>query len=167
MGLWHAYRALRPAGEKLSSVILALGTFGYVIGVSFHTTFSFLGSALRSASAAGGGQTERAFWDLIATFEDFTVPLALIFIATMLVVSALILFAIAFRETCYPRWVSLLTPIPVQLVLTLLALVVPPPIRALLIVTAYNVSLLVFYAVSTAVLWSPQDGPLQADQERR
>jgi hypothetical protein len=156
LGLWHAHAALKPAGRWLSSVILVLGILGYVIGVSFHGTFSFLGTALRSANAATG-QTEQALWDLISLFEDFTVPLAWIFIATMLVVSALIAIAIAFRETRYPRWAVLATPIPVQLLLSLLAFVAPPRVRVLLVVTAYNASLLVFYGVSTAVLWRSQD----------
>ncbi|WP_255196973.1 hypothetical protein [Halorarius litoreus] len=74
----------------------------------------------------------------------------------MVVALLLISFAIAFKETHYPQWFALANPLVIQAVTGLLALSSPLELRIFFIVTAYNLSLLLFYAVSTALLWNSQ-----------
>ncbi|MDS0243202.1 hypothetical protein NDO74_18005 [Haloferax sp. S2CR25-2] len=79
-------------------------------------------------------------------------PLAVIMVGGLVVSLGLIFFAIAFSETYYPRWFALANPLVIQGVTGAVVLVAPLEIRIFLIVTAYNLSLVAFFALSTVLL---------------
>lgn len=75
-------------------------------------------------------------------------------LAGILGVLGMTLDVVAFRETHYPRWFAVANPLVVQGVTGAIALVAPLELRVVLVVTVYNLSLLVFYALSTVLLWN-------------
>lgn len=163
-GLWQVYRAIQPAGWALSRSVWFLGVFGFVAGTVFHSTFAFVTFGVQTASEVPPGQ-QPALETMLDQFTLVFEPLALMLLAVMGVAFGLIFFAIAFRRTHYPRWFALVNPLLVQAMTGIVALVAPVELRVFLIVTAYNLSVLVFFAVSTALLWNHARFPAKESKE--
>ena len=163
-GLWQVYRAIQPAGWALSRGVWFLGVFGFVAGTVFHSTFAFVTFGVQAASAVPPDQ-QPALELMLDQFAVVFEPLALLLLAVMGAAFVLIFFAIAFRRTHYPRWFALVNPLFVQMVTGIAALVAPVELRVFLIVTAYNLSVLVFFAVSTTLLWNHAQFPAKETKE--
>ena len=163
-GLWQVYRAIQPAGWVLSRGVWFLGVFGFVAGTVFHSTFAFVAFGVQAAAAVPP-EREPAMETMLARFELAFEPLALLLLAVMGVAFLLIFVAIAFRRTHYPRWFALVNPLLVQAVTGVAALVAPVELRIFLIVTAYNLSVLAFFAVSTVLLWNHTQAPANETKE--
>ena len=144
LGLWSVYRGVRPAGGPLPRLAWLLGAWAFVVGTVFHASFAFVVGAIQ-AGAAGGA--------LLARYAVVFEPVGLLLVVTMGVALLVLGYLVAFRETHYPRWFVVLNPLVIQALTASVALVAPEPVRIALIVTAYNLSVLVFFAVSTALLW--------------
>ncbi len=151
-GLWFVYQAFKPAAKGLSLSFLCLGFLTYFGGVVYHSTFGFVGTLLREKESASV-EIQEMVSNMITQFKDFTVPLAMILITGILFTSILIVYAIAFRHTIFPRWMWVVNPFLLQLLFTLLTFVVPLELQVFLTISAYNLSLLIFYLVSTLVVW--------------
>lgn len=154
-GFWQVYQAIKSAGWGLSRSVWYLGVFAYVAGTVFHSTFAFITFGVQAAESAPPA-AEPAMQTMLDTFELVFEPLGVLLVGVMAVALTFIFYAIAFRETHYPRWFALANPLVIQAMTGLLALVSPLELRIFFTVTAYNLSLLVFYAVSTALLWNSQ-----------
>ncbi|MFC7130510.1 DUF6796 family protein [Haloferax chudinovii] len=152
-GFWQVYQAIKPAGWGLSRNVWYLGVFAYVAGTVFHSTFAFITFGVQAADTAPPA-AEPAMQTMFDNFELVFEPLGVLLVGAMAVALAFIFYAIAFKQTHYPRWFALANPLVIQAVTGLLALISPLELRIFFIVTAYNLSLLVFYAVSTALLWN-------------
>ena len=152
-GLWQVYQAIQPAGWVLSRVTWLLGVFGYVVGTVFHSTYAFITFGVQAADTAPP-TANQAMQTMLEQFAVVFEPLGVLLVGVMSVALGLIFVAVAFRETHYPRWFAVANPLVIQAVTGGLALVAPLELRIVLIVTAYNLSLLVFYALSTALLWN-------------
>ena len=70
--------------------------------------------------------------------------------------------AIARGKTLYPRWVAFADPLVCMLVGSLIDRVLPQPLALLLSGAGLSLGMLAFFALSTAVLWSP---PFSAPQQ--
>ncbi|WP_042665956.1 DUF6796 family protein [Haloferax sp. ATB1] len=150
-GLWQVYQAIRPAGWLLSRTAWFVGVFTYIIGTVFHSTFAFITFGIQAADTVppAGEQTMRTMLDRFALVFEL---LAVLMVAGLVVALGLIFVAIAFRETHYPRWFALANPLFIQGVTGAVAYIAPLEARIFLIVTAYNLSLVVFFALSTVLL---------------
>ena len=72
--------------------------------------------------------------------------------------------AIARGKTLYPRWVALANPLVCMLACSLIDRVLPQPFKLLLAGAGLSLGMLVFFALSTAVLWnSPLPGAAGTD----
>jgi len=152
-GLWQVYRAIEPAGWALSRAAWFLGVFAYVAGTVFHSTYAFVTFGLQAAASAPPAAAP-AMQTMLDRFALAFEPLALLLVGVLAVALALIFVAIASGETRYPRWFAVANPLVIQAATGLLALFAPLEVGVFLVVTAFNFSLLVFYAASTAVLWN-------------
>ena len=147
LGFWQVYRGIRPAGGPLPRIVWLLGAWGFVVGTVFHASFAFVIAGIQ-ADAAGGSLDP-----MLARFALVFEPVGLLLVATMALALVSLFYLVAVRETLYPRWFALLNPLVVQAVTAGLALVAPAPVRVFLIVTSYNLSVLVLFVGSTILLW--------------
>jgi hypothetical protein len=90
--------------------------------------------------------------------EEYRRVLLLVVSAPALLFTALFLFAVLVRRTQYPRWFVLLNP-AFLLVLypmsgDILARLLPYTLFVVIYGGFYNVGLLLFYAISTTLLWN-------------
>lgn len=150
-GLWQVYQAIQPAGWALSRTAWFIGVLTYVIGTVFHSTFAFVTFGIQAADGVPPAGSQ-AMQTMLERFGLVFEPLAMLMVGGLVVGMGLIFVAIAFRETHYPRWFALANPLLIQGVTGAVALVAPLEVRVFLIVTAYNLSLVAFYALSTVLL---------------
>lgn len=150
-GLWQVFRAVEPAGWWLSRGVWFLGVMGFVVGTTFHATFAFVTFGIQAAVATVPAAAQET---MLVRFGLVFEPLAWLLLGVMGVAFGLIFVAIAFRDTHYPRWFAVANPLLIQAATGAVALVAPLEIRVFFVVTSYNLSVLVFFALSTALLWN-------------
>lgn len=151
VGFWQVYQGIRPAGDWLPRVVWFLGVWGFVVGTVFHASFAFVVAGIQADAGT------RSLAPMLARFGAVFEPVGLLLVAVMTVALALLAYLIAFRETRYPRWFAVVNPLLVQALTAALALLAPEALRVALVVTAYNLSVLVLFLGSTALLWNVDD----------
>jgi hypothetical protein len=152
IGFWQLYLALKPAGQRLAFVVFAGFSLSFVCSAgAFHASFPLLADAWYAKQAAGAGA---ALGDVTTdpTFHYF----GLLFVASMpsaAIATALLAYAVIWKNTRYPRWFAAMNP-ALLFLLTRAFVWMPAPLGGLLIIGAGNIVFLLFFACSTALLWN-------------
>jgi hypothetical protein len=148
-GSGQLYYALQPAGPRVAAVaFLSFAAIMTAYGVS-HAAYFAIAAAAQTARQLGANADAAAglplgYYNLLLQITYVPVAIATVFM----------IYAILFRPTRYPRWMILFIP-------TFLYLVQEPIVAALsgvakvVVRAGYdNLIVLLFYAVSTVVLWN-------------
>jgi hypothetical protein len=131
----------------LRHVFFGFASFGFAVGAAFHAMFAAIGAALRYAAASG---SDPAFLSgLAAAIFPAHHGLGAITLGCMAVFSCLLSWPIARGRTRYPRWMALVTPLPVAIVFAVACQVVPG-LRFILLPAGLNLANLILF-VSAAV----------------
>jgi hypothetical protein len=153
-GIWHIFEASRPGGTRWSLPPFLLLVAAFSIVPFVHGSFFFVAEILKTVDHADPSTqpmlvalATRAIVYLLIAYGVLAV-LALVGFAGLTV-------AIARRKTLYPRWVALANPLVCILAADLLGRVLPQPFKTLLAGAGISLGLFGFFALSTAVLWSP------------
>jgi hypothetical protein len=152
VAFWQLFVALRPAGKLLAFITFAGFSMSFVwVAGALHTSFPFLAHAWRAREASMGEgavvvqwMSERAFGYAWLLYFAAMVP--------AFVGCVLLAYAVLLKRTRYPRWFVLLNPALLFLVARSFQRV-PAPLGGLLVIGAGNLVFLVFFAVSTRLLW--------------
>ena len=137
LGIWHVSVLLRAAGRQWSSWFLVSGSFTFAAGTAYHSTYGFVATVLRT-------KDER----LIAEIAPFFEPFGTLMIVAIVVTMIPLIMGILSGKTVYPRWVAAVTPLPLQLGLSAVAMLLPAAAANFVIVTGLNASMALFLAVS-------------------
>lgn len=151
-GIWQVFTGLDPSRNKLSLVFLVSGMLGIIYATFYHGTLAFVVGALQAQPLATGGSSGINPIDLVEYFNSLSEPLSWVLLMADLLVSLLYVFLVWARPTSFPRWMAVVNPISIQLVLSLLILAAPHPVSQLLWLTVFNASLAIWYIVTTTVL---------------
>jgi uncharacterized protein DUF6796 len=149
LGSGHLYYALQPAGPRIAAASFAsFAAIMVAYGIS-HAAYFAIGAAAQVARQLGTSADAAA--GLPLSYYNLLLQITYIPVA---IATVLLVYAILFRPTRYPRWMILFIP-------TFLYLAQEPIVAALsgvakVIVSAgySNLIILLFYAVSTVVLWN-------------
>jgi hypothetical protein len=150
-GFWQIYRGLQPAGERFALPFFLISSFGAMLGAAYHATFIFVGLTLQAQS----GEIEAArqtFTTLLASFDAARIGLAVPALLGIVISSLWYAFIVGFKPSHYPRWMALCNPLVFLLLIVILAIGIRP-LGLVLAPTALNLSHLLFFIGSTAVLW--------------
>ena len=139
----------------LRHVFFGFASFGLAVGAAFHAMFSAIGAALRYATASGSDPAVVS--GLAAAIVPAHHGLGAVTLGCIVVLSVLLSIAIARGRTRYPRWMAVITPLPVALVFAVASAVVPA-LRFVLLPAGLNLANLVLF-VSAAVNVRPPNGP--------
>lgn len=152
-GIWAVYRAIRPAGRRLALTTLFAGIYGHLVGTVLHAAYPFVavGLQVRANAPEGAGPVSDG---LVTQLNLYFEPLGTIALGGLVVAMAAFVYAVATRETAYPRWLAVANPGVFLLVFHAVAFVSPTPLRVFLIVAGLNLSLLAFYSLSAYLLWT-------------
>ncbi len=155
LGTWQVYLAVQPAGRWW-----ARGTFGafaaMMIGTgAFHVAHAGLGLVARTARMAQADETttQQALnqsWGYIGLLVQFLT-------APAVILAVLFVSSVLGGRTLYPRWFFLFTPSFLPFLYPTVDRLANTTLSSIpyLLVSGgfYDVGFLVFYAVSTLVLW--------------
>jgi hypothetical protein len=153
VGFWQLYLALKPAGRPLAFAAFAGFSMSFVwVAGAFHTSFPFLADAWRMRGAATGDGTTgvREAAERMFAYAGWLYYVGL---APSLVGAVLLAYAVLGKRTRYPRWFAALNPALLYPLSTLFQWL-PAPLGGLLVIGAGNLVFLVYFAVSTALLWN-------------
>lgn len=144
-GLWFVGAKFKETSiaQKLRLLFLILGGIGFIAGIVFHTSLSYIATIYRLSA----GFTSSSSFDLINLyFSDFSQPLAYTYLGSIIAATLVLISAVLAKQTIYPCWVAIVNPLSIELFIAILAMLTSLVIRTFLIVTIYNFSLLISYA---------------------
>lgn len=153
LGLWPVYRAIRPIGGPAANVFGAVGAAGSALGTAFHASIAFVVEGLQFAHRVEG-RPGTDLYSLVQGFESLFQPLGFGVLLSMGVCFGWLGYLTWTRRTVYPRGFVAANPLPVQGVLYVLVLLVPYSMGVPLFIVTLNLSLLIFFASSTLLLWN-------------
>jgi hypothetical protein len=144
----HVYIAFQPAGEPFASIVfLAFASVMISFGIA-HTAYFSIAAGARAAAALAadgeaGGKLGNGFFQRV-TYITY-VPTA---IATLMMAVGILM-----GRSMYPRWMVIFLPVVIYLLKIPVLFVLKGRARELVNDSYDNLSLFVFFALSTILLW--------------
>ena len=162
-GIWHIFEASKPGGTRWSLPPFLLLVTAFSIVPFVHGSFFYLAEILKTV-----GQVGPSAQPVLITLATRTTVWLFIAYGVLAVLASVgfawLTVAIARGKTLYPRWVALANPLVCMLAGSLIDRVLPQPFKLLLAGAGLSLGMLVFFALSTAVLWnSPLPGATGTD----
>ena len=153
VGFGHIYLALRSGGKTLAAVTFGCLSWSVIVGAgAFHSAFVFKGLLLRVQKAIADPQISW-FQSLLSDASLYIYLLYQVMFFLGLAATFTFVWLILFRKTLYPKWMVLFVPTLWVLVLPQIAKNIPAPIGGMLLGGSLNLSFLLYFAVSTILLW--------------
>jgi hypothetical protein len=153
-GVCHIFLASQRGGTRWSLPPFLLMVIGVSIAPFVHGSFFYVAEILktigqvdRPAQAALMALAARTTFWLFFAYGVLAVPTLIGF--------AWLTIAIARGKTLYPRGMALANPIVCMLAASLVDRALPQPLARWLSGAGLSLGMLAFFALSTAVLWSP------------
>jgi hypothetical protein len=143
LGYWQVAEGLAPADPRAARWIFGLGAFGGALGGAVHAMTGLVIHFERLRGAAGADPLA-----VVATYGVFLVPLWGLIGALTLAGSVLYTRAVLRGGTAYPRWMAATSPVAL-VVLTSLAGLLTPGLRAFLLPAGPNLSHVLFFALAS------------------
>jgi len=149
LAAFHLYLAFRPLGDVFAFIfLLAFGVTGICYGIG-HTAYFAIAAGAQVATRFGsdadsGGQLGNAFFKRVTTITYVPVIIA----------SLMMLYGIVTGHSLYPRWMVIFMPIIIYLLRKPVLLVLKGHLQEIVRDSYDNMVLLVFYVLSTIVLWN-------------
>ena len=143
------YLAFQPAGGTFAFILLlAFGAVMICYGIA-HTAYFSIASGAQAAVRLGsdaetGGKLGKAFFQRL-TYVTY-IP--------VVVASVMMFYGIITVQSLYPRWMVILLPVVIYLLKTPVVRILRGRFRELVNDSYDNITLFVFYGISTVVLWN-------------
>lgn len=150
-GLVTVYYGLRPAGKAFSLVVVLPIVHALTMGVAFHSSYAFIASGWKLSYEMGKGNELAS--EMINKFDYYWKIIGFIILAELLFSSICYVFMILKRQTLYPKWMSILSPFGVLLILYPIVFAIPAPVGGFVAPTYVNLSTIVFLCFSTIVVY--------------
>ena len=145
----HLYIAFQSVGSIFGlAVFLAFGAIMICYGIS-HTAYFAIASGAKMAVRFGsdaeiGGKMGSSFFQRLVYITYVPVVVA----------SLMMVYGILSGRSLYPKWMVLCLPVVIYLLKTLVVRLLKGRLREIINDSYDNISLFVFYAISTIVLWN-------------
>ncbi|HEX2944506.1 MAG TPA: DUF6796 family protein [Clostridia bacterium] len=150
-GLISLYHGLRPSGKVLPTAMLLISAHALMMGVAFHGSYAFIASGWKLFDAAGPGN--KAVSGLISDFDFYWKLIIGIMVSELIISSALFILLVLKGKTLYPKWMAVFNPLCVTALMSLVILVIPSPVGGFVGPTVLNLSTLIFFVLSTALIY--------------
>jgi hypothetical protein len=149
IGYWQVCQALKLSGVKHTSWMFWIIAYGAALGAVSHG-----GIAACIVLLQQGASLTRAF-DYLQSYT--AVPFG-VFLLCYLILSAWYCIVLLSRPTLYPKWMALLNPFLLSLVIELFNVSNVLPVVSNVLSPAWlSIPHLVFFTLSTLVLWSRRE----------
>ena len=162
-GYWVVCTLLRETAPRLFDALFWVMAYAIVIGTVFHSTFLAVILVEQAAHAATGG-AQASLLHLQQTLLVFSVSLAAFFEVCYFVMWSIVVVTVLRTRTPYPRWIVPFVPALLSLVIAgVWQSHIVPVLGNVLYPTVLSLPHLVFFLLSTLVLWrrfAPERGML-------
>jgi len=153
VGFWQLYLTLNSAGRYVAFGVFAGFSMSFVwLAGAFHTSFPFMAHAWKAKEAATGEGAAVVQEMKEATFS-YAGRLYYLGLAPAFIGTVLLAYAVLRGLSRYPRWFAALNPAILFLLSTLFQYL-PAPLGGLLVIGAGNLVFLLFFTVSTVLIWN-------------
>jgi hypothetical protein len=153
LGSAHLYLAFQPAGASFDWLVFILFAAVMVCYGISHTAYFAIASGAQTAARLGaeaetGGRLGNAFFKRLVTITY----------APVLLASLMMIYGVLSGRSFYPVWMVIFLPVVIYLLKTPVVRILRGHLREVINDAYDNISLLVFFAVSTIVLWNAAIG---------
>ena len=148
VGYAHLFLALQKGSKKLALAIFILGLFAFTIGGIWVGSRGFLGSIVLTFK---GQYDSDLYINIIENYDLYLENLVNILRILIFSISAVFSYTILKYKTLYPKWMAMINPF-LLLVIIFLIFYFAPVIGKYLVPTAMNVAHLVLFSVSLIAL---------------
>jgi len=161
-GYWVVCTVLKETAPRLFGALFWVMAYSIVIGTVFHSTFLAV-ILVEQAAHAVTGAAQVSLLHLQTKLFAFSVPLAAFFEISYLVMWSIVVATVLRTATRYPRWIVLVVPALLSLVIVGVEQShVVPVLGNILYPTVLSLPHLVFFLLSTLVLWRKSASERQA-----
>ena len=133
VGLYPVYKGLAPMGRKYGIILGATGIYIAYPGVAYHGSVAFIADGINQVGP-----------EHVEGLKLFSEPLAAFFVFGFIVLSILFLIPVMRGKSAFPKWMALLNPLSIYLLVFLLYLAIPS-IGNPLLVAGFNFALAAFF----------------------
>lgn len=147
IGYWHIVGMLRLHRTKLGWAIMSLAVFGFMAGFAWLISNAYQGLLVQSI-AAHSGETASALAAVQTKVDEMSFPLLQVIRFQVMIMSAILAFAIFKYQTYYPRWMAIFAPF-ILILLVFSTLLFIPSIGKYFVPEALNVAHFIFFSLST------------------
>jgi len=153
-GYWVVCTVLSETAPRLFRLLFWVIAYAIVIGTVFHST-SLAVILVEQTAHNITGPAQTSLLHLRDTLLLFSIPLAVFFELCYLVMWSIVVVTILRTSTPYPKWIVLFVPAVGSLVIAVVGRShVVPVLGNILYPTVLSLPHLVFFLLSTIVLWS-------------
>ncbi len=148
IGYWHVCHALKLSEVKHTSVFFWIMVYGLAIGAAAHATFAGVIVLIQTGVTPVRAQTY---------FLTYGGPLFAVTLLCYAAVSIWYCIIVLSKRTLYPKWMACFSPFFISLLIALFqGSNVVPTLGSILAPAWLNLAHVVFFTLSTCILWHPQ-----------
>ncbi len=140
VGMWHIAQMLKPAGEKLSTLLFLIGSFGFLYGAMWMSSRASIGSLVHYPELI-------AATNLVDLYQLRSETLLQVTRVTTLMISGIYVYLVLTGKSRYPKWMAATSPI-VLLILNFVIYVIAPSVGKFVMPIALNVGFSAFFLLS-------------------
>lgn len=149
-GIVPLYFGLKPAGSKLAAAFFGSAAYAMIMGVAFHTSYAYIGSGWRALYDVG--IDNKTGLNLMDKFASYWMIIIVSVFITLLFASVCCVMLILSGKTLYPKWMALLNPICVFIVMFPLLAFIPAPLGGYISPAYLNLSSLILFIFSLKLI---------------
>lgn len=149
-GLVPMYYGLKSSGKVLPAAVLIACAHAITMGVAFHVSYAYIGSGWKLYYEIGVG--DKVVAELMSRYEFYWKIIVYIMIIELFAGSAIFAFLIIKGKSLYPKWMALLNPFIVLVILFPIIFSLPYPIGGYVAPAFFNIATLVFFTISTFII---------------
>jgi hypothetical protein len=151
-GFWQIYQALKPAGKWFSLPVFLLASYSWICCIALYGSFAYMSTSLQVQQTLTG-EAQDTLIRAIELLKSYHEPMFFVFFILCFATWLWYSIAIAFRDTLYPKWMAFFNPI-LLCIIVLSAGNYIPTLGRFIGAAFYNLAMILFFTISTWVLWS-------------
>ena len=150
-GLISVYHGLKPSGKVMPLIVVITNAHALTMGVAFHMSYAYIASGWKLFDKAGSGNSIAA--EMIKRFDFYWKMIILIMLTEILFSSIIYSLLILKGNTLYPKWMAILNPLCVTLLMLPVLLLLPAPVGGFIAPAYLNISTMVYLSFSTIIIY--------------
>jgi len=150
-GLTSMHHGLKPSGRVMPLIVVLTNAHALIMGVAFHISYVFIGSGWKLYYETGPGNKITS--EIVKRFDFYWKVIVIIMVTELLISSTIYTLLIIKGKTLYPKWMAILNPLCILLLVFPLVFIIPAPVGGFIAPAYFNISSMVFVSLSTAVIY--------------